>query len=763
LSLDVRRSDSALIVETDRLRLSVGLRDLALELATPAGDVCLAGAIPRAHTGSGTLVATGAVLDDWGEIRTRHGLGTRLQVRCSTASPAEMLLTLDVSEDWPGVALELRVEAPPAAATLVVDALEPLYWNDTAGTLALPGASNRLRFFHLGYQSESPCGFARLGPADPLQRLAATEASLFGPFTGKTRRSRRSSISDFATSLRVPGESGLTLGFLTHSHFLGWIGARGSRPGAAGGAVREITARNETESRTIGAREGRASIDSERLWIGLDSPTSDGLAEWAGRAGAEMGAPVPARVHAGWHTRAANASELAASLETIDDPALATPLDTVWIGPGYAPHTGDWLDASAAPTDDRAGAAELARCISERGSRPGIWLAPFVASRRSRVATDHPDWLLRDARGRPQLLRGFAEGDCQLLDPTHPGVLEWLRETAQALRGFGVRSFCLDQLWLGTVPGRRHTDVPSGAAYRGAIAAFREGAGDDALLLGLGAPLGPSIGALDAVRVCPAREHSGRRRLLDVVRGRSATPSATGLRSSLARAFLHQRTWLNDGPELSGNAAERRALVAVTALVGALPAFELGTVALRATADGDAALHALPASGRIAVTGSKLGAPAFAGLEVSEQLSAAFPDGSVWVTRVNLDSRPTRAVIDVAALGFGAEFRAYDVWEDRLTPPLRGPGLQTEPIPPGASKLFRLTPVDEQPRVVGSTLHLSGGAVETSHIRTEGERTRLVLRLPGHHAGRVDVARGATAPLSLEIEFRDALELDLAL
>jgi alpha-galactosidase len=70
----------------------------------------------------------------------------------------------------------------------------------------------------------------------------------------------------------------------------------------------------------------------------------------------------------------------------------------------------------------------------------------------------------------------------------------------------------------------------------------RAGAGDDAVILGCGAPLLPSIGLVDAMRVSPDVMPAWEPDLDDI--------SQPGMRSALAagraRAWMHGRLWVND-------------------------------------------------------------------------------------------------------------------------------------------------------------------------------------------------------------------------
>jgi alpha-galactosidase len=80
------------------------------------------------------------------------------------------------------------------------------------------------------------------------------------------------------------------------------------------------------------------------------------------------------------------------------------------------------------------------------------------------------------------------------------------------------------------------------AAYRSGLELIRTAVGDDAYLLGCGAPILPSIGLLDAMRVSPdtGPRYEPPHGDLTAPAGRSAIVTGTG------RAWQHGRWWVND-------------------------------------------------------------------------------------------------------------------------------------------------------------------------------------------------------------------------
>ena len=81
------------------------------------------------------------------------------------------------------------------------------------------------------------------------------------------------------------------------------------------------------------------------------------------------------------------------------------------------------------------------------------------------------------------------------------------------------------------------TDVTGVAAYRSGLALVREVVGPDVYLVGCGAPLLPSVGLVDAMRVSPDTFHEG---------GEDGSTGLRGLMPLAARAWQQGRLWVND-------------------------------------------------------------------------------------------------------------------------------------------------------------------------------------------------------------------------
>lgn len=226
--------------------------------------------------------------------------------------------------------------------------------------------------------------------------------------------------------------------------------------------------------------------------------------------------------------------------------ALELPIDVVQLDDGYQAEIGDWLVESG-----RFGSLEATvREMLQSGRRAGIWVAPFLVAPRSELARRHPDWLV------PDLTAGRNWGqDLAVLDVTHPQAEGYLRRVFETLRAMGIDFFKIDFIYAGAMEGRRHDPRASGQdAYRRGLEVVREAIGD-AYLLGCGAPILPSVGLVDAMRISP---DIGVHHLPD-----DGEPFGPGQRSAVVngrgRAWQHGRFWVNDSDCLVARpAVERR-------------------------------------------------------------------------------------------------------------------------------------------------------------------------------------------------------------
>jgi alpha-galactosidase len=287
---------------------------------------------------------------------------------------------------------------------------------------------------------------------------------------------------------------------------------------------------------------GRVTVSADGPVTALTHETIEGaLAGWgdafARAAGAAPPRPAPT-VWCSWYhyftgVTEADVDENLAALGKYD-----LPVDVVQVDDGWQSEIGDWLTLSGRFVS----MSDLVRRVYDAGRRTGIWVAPFLVSQRSATAREHPDWLIHDGGGNP-VDAGF-NWDAPLfaLDPTHPGVRGYLTEVFSRLRSYGIDYFKIDFSYAGALAGARHDGSRPLEAYRSGVALIREVIGDASYLLGCGAPILPTVGLVDAMRVSADVAPT-----YDPWDGDASQPSQFGATiSTVARAWQHGRFWVND-------------------------------------------------------------------------------------------------------------------------------------------------------------------------------------------------------------------------
>ncbi|WP_233560638.1 glycoside hydrolase family 36 protein [Halobellus sp. Atlit-38R] len=410
------------------------------------------------------------------------------------------------------VAVENRTREP-----VRLDAIEVL-----DGTVPF-GPADRV-FVH-GYQSWSPTATLRLDERFPEEtpKSRPQMVDLAAPDDALTSHAVTALTGD-------PGT--LTLGFLDHDASLTRFDLRADRDADQ----TALTALCPLDGVAIGPGERR---ESATLRIDAGQSLSAGLESLAADVGERMDARVPETAPTGWcswyhYFTDVTADDVRTNVADLDE--WDVDLDVVQLDDGYETAFGDWRTLA----DGFESMRDLRDDVAAAGYEPGLWLAPFYVQADSRLAREHPEWLLTDA-GDP-VDAGARHGPMYALDTTHPEVTAWLRETfATVVEEWGFEYLKLDFLYAAALPGDRHGDVTRAEAYRHGLETIREAVGD-AFILGCGAPGFPSVGLVDAMRIGPDTAPYWRRE------GDSASQPAheNAVRNVLNRQFCHRRLWVND-------------------------------------------------------------------------------------------------------------------------------------------------------------------------------------------------------------------------
>jgi alpha-galactosidase len=401
------------------------------------------------------------------------------------------------------------------------------------------------RFFKHGYQSWSASGGCEVGasqthPRDTahfITRVNHQSETIRPPQFPEAQTSELFTIVESSTA--------------TERVLAGFIGAATSLSTLTVSSPEKIAARAILDDVTLAPGANR---EIDPLFVAASDESAAHLAaRWADATGRWMNARVNAPFQRGWcswyhYFHAITEDALRANLKSLEAMRSEFPLDLIQLDDGFQSELGDWDTTNA---KFPGGLKKIAGEIRAAGFKAGIWTAPFLAARDSRVMIDHPDWCIMRAETGEPVRAGhnpnWTTSDDKFayaLDPSNDAFRMHLRHLFQKLtRDFGFSYLKLDFLYAAAAPGRRHDpNLTRGETLRRGLEAIRAGAGDDAFILGCGCPIGQAVGVVDGMRIGP-----------DVSPFWGSTASGAGdpstvyaLDAIIARSFMHRRLWLND-------------------------------------------------------------------------------------------------------------------------------------------------------------------------------------------------------------------------
>lgn len=210
----------------------------------------------------------------------------------------------------------------------------------------------------------------------------------------------------------------------------------------------------------------------------------------------------------------------------------------IQIDDGFQPFMGDWLEVS--DKFDRS-MKDICLDIKAAGFEPAVWLAPFIASPKSRLLKEHPDYFVKDENGKPLrcdkvTFSGWRDAPWYMLDGTNPNAQKYIFDVVKTIYNeWGVKYFKLDANTWGALPfGERYNkNATSVEAYRMMMKAFWEATGEDAFILGCNAPMWPSLGLVSAMRVTNDTS-------------RSINTMISVSKECFYRNWMNSKVWLND-------------------------------------------------------------------------------------------------------------------------------------------------------------------------------------------------------------------------
>ena len=216
-------------------------------------------------------------------------------------------------------------------------------------------------------------------------------------------------------------------------------------------------------------------------------------------------------------------------------------VNTYQVDDGYETKVGDWLlvDKEKFPN----GMKPIADAIHAEGFKAGIWLAPFGAQKGSVVAKKHPEWLIKDEKGKP-LFVGHNWGGFYAFDIYNKGARQYIKDVFnEVLNVWGFDLVKLDFLYAASV-------LPIHGKTRGEIAydsidLLRECVGDKEIL-GCGVQQMPCFGKVEYMRVGPDMALWWEHKLLRKNMHREDVSTPNAIHNSIYRRCLNGRAFLCD-------------------------------------------------------------------------------------------------------------------------------------------------------------------------------------------------------------------------
>lgn len=528
----------------------------------------------------------------------------------------------------------------------------------------------------------------------------------------------------------------LVTGFLTFFHYVGRI--KTSRRG--------LCCLNPAENRSLVSGD---VVWSEPLYVTWSRDGLTDLEAYAELCGRLMGAKQGRGIPCGWGTWGQYLEDIDSHVieknvsHLHSNPNIYGPIEVIEIDHGWEQTISirrpecNWEPNHRFPS----GMEVFCHRIRQKGLKVGLWLAPFAVNEGSRLIEEHPEYLVKDAEGRPKRVGGKGRGYC--IDPTHPGAQAWLRELMERIKGWGIEYVKLDYLRCLLAPEPDdpldglnsprvyHQDVTKVEAYRLGLALIREVLGDEIFILGCGAPAGPGIGYVDAHRI-----------------GQDIAPvwndGDTGIRHSArnvaATYFWHSALWIND-PDylvLPADAREAQFWATVVALSGGSIMVSADLPSLESWQE-DLIGKLLPPYG-VAARPVDLRD----GCHPAIWLLSIEAFGAKWhlLGVLNWGQSPREFEIDLRKLGLlttGDSYHVWDFWEWRYlgTPSHRF----TVAVEPRTAALLSLRKTEPYPQVIGSDMHFSQGAAELLDVqwRSESRVLQVGLKASSRTEGRLAI------------------------
>lgn len=649
-----------------------------------------------------------------------------------------------------GVVINMDVKSDDALGRIC-----PLIVEGEESGTTLGGDVRKWRFMRTGYQSWSPSGSLGLMESEPFPPLNIFVRNAMHPSPAFRPRAGLHHV-DWATVIYNPDNGKcILMGFLSARKYLSVIELEVA---GTGGRRLELRALNDAEMAV--PRKNEPLFSCDKLWVAMGDDPHELWERYLDLAGKEMGARIPDETPVGWcswyhYFTKVSERDMRQNLKVLSNRKEDHGVKFVQLDDGYC-KPGDWFDWNR---KFPVGLDKLAGEISNEGFTPGLWIAPFICTRSSRIYRERNDMLLKDASGKKVMsgLNPMWSGVAYYpFDLTNPKAIDYVEEVMTSAREWGFEYIKIDFVYAALLRGKRHDPTATGVeAYRTGVETIRKALGDDIFLLGCGAPLLPSVGLVDGMRVSADVAPKWRDIPLRIITRAPFEPSCeNAIHGTVCRAAMHRRLWLNDPDCLM--VRKKNSKLTIEEVQSLATAIFL-SAGMMLVSDNMAQLEEERWDIFKAATPS-LPSPARP-LDLFDEpdpsiLHYACPDSDRHLAAlINWSDRRAELNLDPANFGIKGPVHTFEYWTRNYS--LVGEGDKPSfKLEPHSCAFFTIVPATGEPRLLSVTFHMGQGAVGTVREKLNARHLTVDFEMEGHRRGLAYAAfEKWDEPANVEVDF----------
>ncbi len=241
------------------------------------------------------------------------------------------------------------------------------------------------------------------------------------------------------------------------------------------------------------------------------------------------------------------------------------------IDDGYETFVGDWLDIDLKKFPN--GLKELVDKAHQKNLMAGIWLAPFVAEKNSKLFKEHPDYFEKDDLGNLIKSGGNWSG-FYTLDLKKEEVRNYIKKCLEYYIDLGFDFFKLDFLYA--IGVKNKDSITRAEKTRFGYEFLREIL-KDKLILGCGAVMSSAYGLFDYMRIGADVSLKFDDKLYMKVFHRERISTKNSIRNTIYRSIFNDKLFKNDpdvfllrDDNIELSFEQRKALLIINSLFGSV-------------------------------------------------------------------------------------------------------------------------------------------------------------------------------------------------